>query len=152
MRYHLEKGKRRKGFSFIIAKDYFSFPAFATANNEEHNRFPWGKGIVKVSLLFAQITAKNRDLFCKRCLVSLWSSKVLSEGSHFNFLMQLSISSKTIPPPRDKQPGHDLKGAKTLPPGQSLCTKTLSSGQNRVSKAPPPGHKVRKFHECIYKL
>ena len=26
------------------------------------------------------------------------------------------------------------------------------SGQNRESKAPPPGHKVRKFHRCIYKL
>ena len=25
-------------------------------------------------------------------------------------------------------PGHDLKGAKTLPLGQSFCTKTLSSG------------------------
>ena len=58
-------------------------------------------------------------------------------------LMQVSISSKTIPP------GDDLKGAKTLPPGQSLCTKTLPSGQNRESKAPPSGHKVRKFHECI---
>ena len=34
-------------------------------------------------------------------------------------------------------PGHDLKGAKTVPPGQSLCTKTLPSGQNRESKAPP---------------
>ena len=67
------------------------------------------------------------------------------------FLMQVSISSKTIPP-WDKPPGHDLKGATTLPPGQSLCTKTLPSGQNRESKAPPPGHKVRKFHERIYKL
>ena len=35
MRYHLEIGKRRKEFiiSFIIAKDYFSFPAFTSANN-----------------------------------------------------------------------------------------------------------------------
>ena len=53
--------------------------------------------------------------------------------------MQLSISSKTIPP------GHDSKGAKTLPPGQPLCTKTLPSGQNMESKAPPPGHKVKNF-------
>ena len=49
-------------------------------------------------------------------------------------------------------PGHDSKGAETLPPGQSPCTKTLPSGENRKSKAPPPGHKVRKFHKCIYKL
>ena len=53
--------------------------------------------------------------------------------------MQVSVSSKTIPP------GHDLKGAKTLPTGQSLCT-------NKESKAPPLRHEVKKFHECIYKL
>ena len=47
-------------------------------------------------------------------------------------------------------PGHDLKGAKTLPPpqGQS-CTKTLPSGQNRESKAPTLGHKVREFRISI---
>ena len=49
--------------------------------------------------------------------------------------MQVSISSKTIPP------GHDLNGAKTLPPGQSLCTKALPSGQNRESK----GLKLENF-------
>ena len=34
MRYYLEIGKRRKKFiiSFIIAKDYFSFPAFTRTN------------------------------------------------------------------------------------------------------------------------
>ena len=52
----------------------------------------------------------------------------------------------------DHSPGHDLKGAKTLPLGQSLSTKTLPLGQNRESKAPPTGHKVRKFHKDIYKL
>ena len=58
------------------------------------------------------------------------------------------------PPPlsRDKPPGHDLKGAKILPLGQLLCTKTLPSGQERESKAPPPGHKVREFHKHIYEL
>ena len=55
-------------------------------------------------------------------------------------------------PPRDKPPGHDWKGAKTLPPGQSLYTKTLPPGQNGESKTPPPGHKVRKFHKCVYNL
>ena len=43
-------------------------------------------------------------------------------------------------PPQEKPPGHDLKRAKPLPPRQSLCTKALLSGQNRESKAPPPGH------------
>ena len=46
--------------------------------------------------------------------------------------MQVSTSSKTIPPP-----GHDLKGEKIVPPGQSLCTKALPSGQNKESKATP---------------
>ena len=41
MRYHLEIGKRRSEFiiSFIIAKDYFSFPAFISVNNKEYKGF-----------------------------------------------------------------------------------------------------------------
>ena len=79
--------------------------------------------------------------------------KVLSYRGGLYLIMQVSISSKTIsPPPRDKPLGHDLKGVKTLPQGQSLFTKTLPSRQNRESKAPPPGHKVRKCHKQIYKL
>ena len=70
---------------------------------------------------------------------------ITSPNIHVAFT-QISISFKTI------LPGHDLKGAKTLPPGQSLCTKTLPSGQNRESKAPLQGHKVRKFRKCIHKL
>ena len=74
--------------------------------------------------------------------------KVPEKVCNHNVLMQVSISSKTIPPP-----GHDLRGTKTLPPGQSLCTKTLPSGQNMESKAPPSRHKVRKFQKyIIYKL
>ena len=55
MRYHLDIGKRRKEFiiSCIIAKDYFSFPAFTRANNKDYKGFQWGKATVKVSLLFA---------------------------------------------------------------------------------------------------
>ena len=33
----------------------------------------------------------NCNLFCKRCLVNHWSSKVLSEGSRFNFLSSISL-------------------------------------------------------------
>ena len=36
-------------------------------------------------------------------------------------------------------PGTRFEGSKNSPPGQSWCTKTLPSGQNRESKAPPPG-------------
>ena len=55
MRYDLEIGKRRKKFiiSFIITKDYFSFPAFTSANNKEKKGFQWGKSTVKVSPLFS---------------------------------------------------------------------------------------------------
>ena len=52
-------------------------------------------------------------------------------------LMQVSISSITIPP-WDKPPGHDLKGAKTLPPGQSLCTKPSPRDRKGVEN-PTPG-------------
>ena len=47
--------------------------------------------------------------------------------------MQLSILSKTIPP------GHDSKGAKTLPQRQSLCTKTPPLGTKEGVKSPTPG-------------
>ena len=82
MRYHLEIRKRRNEFIilFIIAKNYFSFPAFPSVNNKEYKGFQWGKATVKVSLLFAQITAMKCDLFCKPCLVSFWPSEVLLEG------------------------------------------------------------------------
>ena len=56
------------------------------------------------------------------------------------------------PSPPGQTLGPDLTGAKTLPKGQSLCTKSLPYGQNRESKAPPQGHKVRKFYKCIHKL
>ena len=39
--------------SFIIAKDYFSFPAFTSANNKEYKGFQWGRAAVKLSFLFA---------------------------------------------------------------------------------------------------
>ena len=45
MRYHLEIGKRRNEFiiSFIIEKDYFSFPASTSVDNKEYKGFQWGK-------------------------------------------------------------------------------------------------------------
>ena len=41
MGYHLEIGKRRKEFiiSFIIAKDYFSFSSFTSANSKGYKGF-----------------------------------------------------------------------------------------------------------------
>ena len=83
------------------------------------------------------------------CLLAVVTDKKLYRVDIW--VMQVSISSKTILH-QNKPPGHDLKGTKTFHPGQSLCTKTLPSGQNRESKAPPPGHKARKFHKYIYKL
>ena len=52
------------------------------------------------------------------------------------------------PPP----PATQLEGSKNPPLGQALCTKALLLGQNRESKAPLLGSKVRKFHKYIYKL
>ena len=55
MKYHLEIGKRQNEIiiKFIIAKSYFSFPAFTSVNNKEYKGFQRGKATVKVSLLFA---------------------------------------------------------------------------------------------------
>ena len=86
------------------------------------------------SWLVSMTTAQSLVLFCNS-LMNHYKNIQFSNG-----FMQVSISSITIPP------GHDLRGTKTLPSGQSFCTKTLHSGQYRESKAPPPGHKVRKFH------
>ena len=81
----------------------------------------------------------------------LASKTVIYFWNSLNTVMQVSISSKTILPP-GQTPGDDLKGAKALPPGQSLCTKALPLGQNRESKAPPLGPRVSKFYKYIYKL
>ena len=72
-----------------------------------------------------------------------------TEGS-FLQLMQVSISSVTIPPGQTLE--NHLKRAKAIPLGQSLCTKTLPSGQKRESKAPLQGNKVREFHKYIYEV
>ena len=52
-------------------------------------------------------------------------------------------------PPPGQTPGTRLEGSKNPPPGTIIVS---PSGQNREWKAPPPGHKVRKFHKYIYKL
>ena len=82
---------------------------------------------------------------------NLPSKIVIYFWNWLNTVMQVSISSKTILP-QDKPPGDDLKGAKTLPPGHSLCTKALPLGQNKESKAPTRGPRVSKFYKYIYKL
>ena len=76
-----------------------------------------------------------------------WGKKYNVKWSYkLTVIMRLSISSSTIPPPQDTT----KRAQKTLPRGQSLCTKNLSPGQNRESKAPSLAHKVRKFHKCIW--
>ena len=60
--------------------------------------------------------------------------------------MQVSISSITIPP------GHDFKGAKTLPPRTIIVYKNAPLGTEQGIKSPTPGHKVREFHKYIYEL
>ena len=54
-------------------------------------------------------------------------------------IMQVSISSKTIPP------GHDLKGTKTIPPRQSLCTKTLPRDRTGSQKPNLQDIKLQNF-------
>ena len=75
-----------------------------------------------------------------------WSLTILVWMIHIQLhlskaVMQVSISSKTIPP------GHELKGSKNAPPRTITVYKNLPSGQNRESQAPPTGHNIRKFHK-----
>ena len=51
--------------------------------------------------------------------------------------MQVSISSKTIPT-RDKPPGHDSKGAKTLPPPDNHCVQKPFPRDKTGSQKPHP--------------
>ena len=98
MRYNLKKAKHPKEFiiSFIIAKDYYVFPAFTSANNKEYKGFQSGKATVKVSLLFAKIAAMSCDLFCKCCLLGLWFSKVLLEVHVLGFTFQILNCLKSL--------------------------------------------------------
>ena len=47
------------------------------------------------------------------------------------------------PSPWDKSPGHDLKGAKTLPPGTIIVYKTPPLGTKQGVKGPSLGCKVK---------
>ena len=79
----------------------------------------------------------------KQELIQLWHKICDTEPTQYSDnlfgIMQVSISSITIPP------GHDLKGAKTLPPGIITVYKTLPSGQNRESKPHPRDIKLENF-------
>ena len=60
------------------------------------------------------------------------------------FILLCSYQFHPKPSPRDT-----TRRGKTLLPGQSLCTKTLPQDKIRNSKAPPSGHKDRKFWHCL---
>ena len=92
------------------------------------------------NLIFSSYESPQSDTKRQKLLECILTrnSKLYLGNAGINFIHNHS--------PRHKPPGHDLKGTKTLPLGQSFCTKTLPLGQNRQSKPPPPGHKVRKFH------
>ena len=80
----------------------------------------------------------------------LASKTVIYFWNWLNTVMQVSISSKTIPPP-GQAPRKRLEGSKNPPP-RIIVYKTLPSRQNRESKAPPPGPRVSKFYKYIHKL
>ena len=50
---------------------------------------------------------------------------------------------------RNHPPGHDSKGAKTFHRGTIIVYKNPPPGTKQGVKAPPPGHKVRKFHKTF---
>ena len=58
--------------------------------------------------------------------------------------MQVSISSKTIPL-QDKPPGHDLKGAKTLPRDNHCVQKPSPRDKTGRQKSHPRDIKLENF-------
>ena len=56
------------------------------------------------------------------------------------------------PSPLDKPPGHDLKGAKTLPRDNHCVLKPSPQDKTRSQKPHPWNIKLEKFHEYIHKL
>ena len=60
--------------------------------------------------------------------IIFYSESILRQivKSDWRHIMQLLISSKTIPLPRDKPSGHDSKSTKTLPSGQTGSQKSHS--------------------------
>ena len=102
--------------------------------------------LVALNINSVQFYQKKKKIF--NCLLRQHFLQFAS--IKYIIIMQVLISSKTIPP--GQTTGHYLKGAKILLSGQSLCTKTIPTGQNRESKVTPPRHKVRKFYKNICKL
>ena len=86
-----------------------------------------------------QNSLNRLHMYCNKWKIEICTVK--TKSLIFNTSGNAGINFIHNHPPRDKPPGHDLKRAKTLPPGQ-----------NRESKAPPSGHKVSKFHKCTCKL
>ena len=73
---------------------------------------------------------------------SYTQSKTLQYPTNFSSTFG-AVGQDSITIPQDKPLG--LEGAKTLPLGQSLCTKTLPSGQNKEQKPYPQDIKLVNF-------
>ena len=86
--------------------------------------------------------------FCVRLINLISSHTQLEERKYY---ASINIT-QNHPHPPGQTSGTRLEGAKALLPGQSLCTKPSPWDKTGSQKAPPSGHKVRKFHGCIYKL
>ena len=66
--------------------------------------------------------------------------KVITEGDEHAQLMQVSISSETIPsPPPGTNLGTRLEGSKNLPPGTTIVYKIPPLGTKQGVKSPTPG-------------
>ena len=68
----------------------------------------------------------------------------------FESLCSYQFHSK--PSPLGANPQDTTRSGQKPSPGIIIVYKTPPSGQNGESNTPPLGHKVEKFHKCIYKL
>ena len=84
-----------------------------------------------IYLQFERAAGRLGQLFQNSCFKTKWEIKELRRRFLSSQILQVSISFKTIPP------GHDLKGAKTLPPPDNHCVQKPWTKQG--VKSPTPG-------------
>ena len=132
------------------------FVILLTASFEFLNRSTCSKGPMKRA---GKVCGDSRDLKSpggvRYCIYShfkgwsgeenLWPTVQEEEKIIALLSCNAAINLITNHPTWSKPPGHHSKGAITLPPEQSVCTKTLPPRQNRESKAPLRDIKLENF-------
>ena len=86
------------------------------------------------------IHKNNKRPLSMRSKITINSTKFSEHAKSQDSMVGFSNAINFIHnPPRDKLPGHDLKGAKALLPGTIICVQKPSSWDRTRSQSPTPG-------------